>query len=161
MPSRPLPALPSVQADLTALLVDHPGLVADIDRREVASFVTDRRLRPIVDKVFEDPEAVSHLAWGDFLEGVDPRAHRQIHDQIFAGAYRDSELDLQRELAECLHGCRREQIKRKIAEFDIEIRAARTQGDMERARDLSRQRVDLSRQLHTLGHTPARKMYKH
>ncbi len=161
VPNRRLPALPRVQANLTALLVDNPTLLAELDHQELTEFIDDRRLRPILEKFIADPKQASQLGIGELLEGVDPRAHRQIHDQIFAGTYRDTELDLQRELAECLHGCRREQIKRSIAEFDNEIRTARTQGDMERVRDLSRQRMDLSRQLHSLGHTPARNMYKH
>lgn len=146
---------------MTALLVDNPGLLVDMDTEELLVFVGDKRLRPIVEKLIADPAACSQIGIGELLEGVDPRAHRQINDQIFAGTYRDTELDLQRELAECLHGCRREQLKRKIAERDQDIRNARTQGDMERARELSRQRMDLTRQLHTLGHTAPKKMYKH
>lgn len=153
-PSR-LPALPREQASIVTLLVDNPHLAGVAERSDVIAHITDERLSPIARAVIEAAKQGAHPSEGELLELIDARAHRQVHDVVFSGAYRDTELDPQEVLSACLRGCKRHALKRKRDEAALEMRRARERGDMELVRTLSQQRVELNRQLIELEREPA------
>ena len=105
--------------------------------------------------VVEAAKQGTHPSEGELLELIDVRAHRQVHDAVFSGAYRETELDPQEVLGSCLRGCKRHVLKRKRDEAALAMRRAHERGDLELVRTLSRQRVELARQLIELDREPS------
>ncbi len=153
-PPARLPALPREQASIVALLVDNPHLAGVAERSEVLEHITDARLEPIARAVIEAAKHGANPSEGELLELIDTRAHRQVHDAVFSGAYRETELDPQEVLGSCLRGCKRHVLKRKRDEAALAMRRAHERGDLELVRTLSKQRVELARQLIELDREP-------
>jgi DNA primase len=152
-PTRPLPELPRSQVALAALLVDNPHLASLADQQKVQDFVTDPRLAPIVRAVIDAAFAGEQPGEGALLELIPADAHRQVHDAVFSGSYRDVEHP-QQELEGRLYDCRRDVLRQQRVDLTAQITRALERGEQQQARDLSLARSDLNRQLAELERTP-------
>ncbi|HEY8379177.1 MAG TPA: DNA primase [Nannocystis sp.] len=146
-PARPLPELPRHQVALVALLVDNPHLAERAEQMGVQHYVTDRRLAPIAAEVIRRALQGENPTEGELLELIPAETRRQVHDAVFVGTFRDTQDDLVALLHGCLFDCRREQLKAELRRLDVQIREARERGELDRARELLRQKVERSRVL--------------
>lgn len=144
--NRPAP-LPPAQAQLCALLVDNSHLAAVAEREGVLEELTDPRLRRLAEVVIAAARGGENPGEGDLLAVLEPQEHRQVHDKVFVGTYRGTEIDLVGALHELLQVLRRERIQRAIEARDGEMREARDRGDLDRLRSLTQERLALCRQL--------------
>jgi len=115
--------------------------------------VTDPRLAPIVRAVIDAAFAGERPGEGELLELVDPAAHRQVHDCVFTGLYREVEHP-QQELEGRVYDCRRDVLKQQRLDLAAQISQALERGDQQQARELSLARHDLNRQLAELERQP-------
>lgn len=152
-PARPLPELPRSQVALVALLVDNPHLATLAEQAKVQDYVTDPRLSPIVRAVLEAAFAGDQPGEGELLESVDPACHRQLHDAVFCGMFRDLEHP-QQVLDSCIYDCQRDRLKRSRHQLDADIRHALERGEQQQARELSLKRTDVNRSLAELERRP-------
>lgn len=152
-PVRPLPELPRSQVALAALLVDNPHLASLAEQNKVKDLVTDPRLAPIVRAVIDAAFAGESPGEGDLLELVDARAHRQLHDALFAGDYRDIE-DPAQALHSHLFDCQRDELKRRRSDLADRITRAIERGEQQQARELSLERSSVNRLLSELERQP-------
>jgi len=152
-PARPLPELPRSQVALAALLVDNPHLATLAEQAKVQDYVTDPRLAPIVRAVIEAAFAGEQPGEGELLELVDAAAHRQVHDCVFTGLYREVEHP-QQELAGRIYDCQRDVLKQRRLDIAAQITQAIERGEQQQARELSLLRHDLNRQLAELERQP-------
>lgn len=127
--------------------MDNPHLAERAEQVGVQHYVTDRRLAPIAAEVVKRALQGENPTEGELLELVPPETHRQVHEAVFAGTYRDTQDDLLALLAACLLDCRREQLKAEVRRLDVQLREARERGELDRARELSLQKVERSRML--------------
>lgn len=154
-PARPLPELPRSQVALLALLVDNPHLAEMAEQAGVQTFVTDPRLAPIAREVVQRALVGENPTEGELLELVQPEAaRRQVHDQVFAGTYRDTQEDPLGLLASCLWDCQRDRLKGERRRLDVQVAEARSRGDLDLARELMLRKVDLNRHLAALEQSP-------
>ena len=152
-PARPLPELPRSQVALAALLVDNPHLATLAEQAKVQEYVTDPRLAPIVRAVIEAAFAGERPGEGDLLELIDAAAHRQVHDCVFTGLYREVEHP-QQELDGRIYDCQRDVLKQRRLDIADQITQAIERGEQQQARELSLARHDLNRQLAELERQP-------
>jgi DNA primase len=152
-PARPLPELPRSQVALAALLVDNPHLATLAEQAKVQEFVTDPRLAPIVRAVIEAAFAGERPGEGELLELIDVTAHRQVHDCVFTGLYRECEHP-QQELEGRIYDCQRDVLKQRRLDIAAQITEAIERGEQQQARELSLARHDLNRQLAELERQP-------
>lgn len=152
-PARPLPELPRSQVALAALLVDNPHLATLAEQAKVQEYVTDPRLAPIVRAVIEAAFAGERPGEGDLLELIDAAAHRQVHDCVFTGIYREVEHP-QQELEGRIYDCQRDVLKQRRLDIADQITQAIERGEQQQARELSLARHDLNRQLAELERQP-------
>ncbi|MBA3548468.1 MAG: DNA primase [Nannocystis sp.] len=152
-PVRPLPELPRSQVALAALLVDNPHLATLAEQAKVQEYVTDPRLAPIVRAVIEAAFAGERPGEGDLLELIDAAAHRQVHDCVFTGLYREVEHP-QQELEGRIYDCQRDVLKQRRLDIADQITQAIERGEQQQARELSLARHDLNRQLAELERQP-------
>ena len=145
-PTRPLPELPRSQVALAALLVDNPHLASLAEQQRVRDFVTDPRLAPIIGAVIDAAFSGDSLGLGELLDLVDVAAHKQVHDALFAGRFRDED-NPQEVLDRCLFDCRLEDLKLRRQELAARISQAIERGEQPMARELSLERSELNRQL--------------
>ncbi|MCA9695536.1 MAG: DNA primase [Nannocystaceae bacterium] len=150
-PMRPLPELPREQATLATLLVDNPHLATLAEREGVLEHITDERLAPIVRAVLAAAREGEQPGEGELLELIDRRAHRQVHEVVFAGTFRDTPQDPGEILTHCLDDCRRKALERRRKAHRVEQRRALEEGDHDRARQLAHRLVELGRELADLG----------
>ena len=149
-----LPPLPTGQADLVALLVDKPLIAERAQEMGALDHVQDRRLRPIAERVVEAALAGEpQPGVGELLELVEPRAQRQVFDQIFSGRFADVERP-EALLGVAIKRCQISFIDRQIAELDASSSEARRRGDQDALREhqlakveLRRRQADLEREL--------------
>ncbi len=152
-PVRPLPELPRSQVALAALLVDNPHLATLAEQNRVKELVTDPRLAPIVCAVIDAAFAGESPGEGELLELVDPQVHRQIHDALFSGEYRDIE-DPAQTLQNHLFGCQRDELRRARQELADRITRAIERGEQQQALALSRERTSVNQRLAELERQP-------
>lgn len=152
-PARPLPELPRSQVALVALLVDNPHLATLAEQAKVEDYVTDPRLSPIVRAVLAAAFAGDQPGEGELLETVDPSVHRQLHDALFAGTFRDLEHP-QKVLDNCIYDCVRDRLKHSRRQLETDIRSALERGEQQQARELSLKRTDVNRRLAELERQP-------
>ena len=152
-PARPLPELPRSQVALAALLVDNPHLATLAEQAKVQDYVTDPRLAPIVRAVIEAAFAGERPGEGELLELVDVAAHRQVHDCVFTGLYREVEHP-QQELEGRIYDCQRDVLKQRRLDIAAQITQDIERGEQQQARELSLLRHDLNRQLAELERQP-------
>mgnify|MGYP000443907894 CR=1 FL=1 len=152
-PARPLPELPRSQVALVALLVDNPHLATLAEQAKVEDYVTDPRLSPIVRAVLDAAFAGDQPGEGELLETVDAAAHRQLHDALFAGTFRELEHP-QQVFDNCIYDCQRDRLKLSRRQLEADIRQAIERGEQQQARDLSQQRIDVNRRLAELERHP-------
>lgn len=152
-PVRPLPELPRSQVALAALLVDNPHLATLAEQNKVQDLVTDPRLAPIVRAVIDAAFTGDSPGEGELLELVDAACHRQIHDALFAGEYRDIE-DPQQALYNHLFGCQRDELRRLRTELADRITRAIERGEQQQALELSRERTTVNQRLAELERQP-------
>jgi DNA primase len=145
-PARPLPELPRSQVALVALLVDNPHLATLAEQAKVQDYVTDQRLSPIVRAVLKAAFEGDQPGEGELLEGIDPAAHRQLHDVLFNGTFRDLEHP-QQVLDSCIYDCQRDRLRHSRHQLDADIRHAIERGEQQQARELSLKRTDVNRRL--------------
>jgi DNA primase len=145
-PARPLPELPRSQVALVALLVDNPHLATLAEQAKVQDYVTDQRLSPIVRAVLKAAFEGDQPGEGELLEGIDPAAHRQLHDALFNGTFRDLEHP-QQVLDSCIYDCQRDRLRHSRHQLDADIRHAIERGEQQQARELSMKRTDVNRRL--------------
>lgn len=146
-PSTPKADLPREQADLAALLVDNPHLANIAERLDAQKHIKDQRLQPIVSAVLDAAKKGTNPTEGELLQLIDESDRRHVHDLIFTGMYRDTELDPQQILLACLHLCEEADYKHERERLEQEIQQALQRGDQERARLLSLERLQLNQQL--------------
>jgi DNA primase len=115
--------------------------------------VTDPRLAPIVCAVIDAAFAGDSPGEGELLELVDPQVHRQIHDALFAGEYRDIEDPVQA-LHNHLFGCQRDELRRARQELADRITRAIERGEQQQALELSRERTSVNQRLAELERQP-------
>ena len=115
--------------------------------------VTDPRLAPIVCAVIDAAFAGESPGEGELLELVDPQVHRQIHDALFAGEYRDIEDPVQA-LHGHLFGCQRDELRRARSELADRITRAIERGEQQQALALSRERTVVNQRLAELERQP-------
>jgi len=152
-PARPLPELPRSQVALAALLVDNPHLATLAEQAKVQDYVTDPRLAPIVRAVIEAAFAGERPGEGELLELIDAASHRQVHDCVFTGLYREVEHP-QQELEGRVYDCQRDVLKQRRLDIAAQITQAIERGEQQQARELSLLRHDLNRQLAELERQP-------
>lgn len=109
-------------------------------------FVTDPRLAPIIGAVIDAAFSGDSLGLGELLDLVDVAAHKQVHDALFAGRFRDED-NPQEVLDRCLFDCRLEDLKLRRQELAARISQAIERGEQPMARELSLERSELNRQL--------------
>lgn len=156
MPS--LPPLPAGQAQLCMLLVDVPHLASVAERQGALECITDARLAPIASAVVEAAKHGTDPSMPELLDLVDGPAQRQVHEQVFAGRYRQSETgsgDPRAILASFLRRCREEALNLEIRELDQRIQAAQDEGYPDKASELAQQRLDVRRRQAALRQQPA------
>jgi hypothetical protein len=90
--------------------VDNPHLATLAEQAKVQDYVTDPRLAPIVRAVLEAAFAGDQPGEGELLELIDPAAHRQLHDALFNGTFRDLEHP-QQVLDSCIYDCQRDELR--------------------------------------------------
>lgn len=142
----PIAPLPRGQSELVMLLVDNPHLAGAAEELKALDALTDARLRSIADAVVAAALRGENPGEGELLELVDPREHRQLHDRVFAGEYRGTDLDVEALLHEFLAAARRERLKQARRDIDRAMAEARATGDLERLRALAQERIALRRQ---------------
>jgi DNA primase len=156
--SAPMPALPDLpagQAQLCMLLIDMPHLASMAERQGALESITDPRLSPIASAVVQAARCGENLGMPALLDLVEPAAQRQVHDQVFAGRYRETgDADPQTLLLTLLHRCREEALDLEIHELDRKIQAAQDQGYPDKASELSLERLALRRRQAALRHQP-------
>lgn len=148
---RSLPPLPQAQAELTMLLVDVPHLATLAERSGALEHVDDERLRPVLQAVLQGAHDGRQVTMDELLEVVEPRAQPLLLHTVFAGKYRAGDdggipVDPQIELQTLLHRCREEALDGLVRQLDVEYRNARATGDVDRQRELQRERIALRRQ---------------
>lgn len=148
---RSLPPLPQAQAELTMLLVDVPHLATLAERHGALEHVDDPRLRPVLQAVLDGAHEGRLATMSELLEQVEPVAQPLLHEQVFAGKYREGDdasldVDPQVELQTLMHRCREEALDSRVRRLDDEYRSARASGDVDRQRELQQQRIALRRQ---------------
>jgi hypothetical protein len=136
-----------VQAKLTALLVDNPQLASAAIDAGLLEHVQDPRLLPIAKAVLESANQNLHPSEGELLELIEARARRQVHDAVFSGTYRDTELDPEDLLTDFIRGCQRRALERERDGLLPEMRDAQERGDMDRVLELGMRRLALGQQL--------------
>ncbi|MCA9635189.1 MAG: DNA primase [Myxococcales bacterium] len=139
--------LPRAQAELVMLLVDNPHLAGIAEKAGALTTLSDGRLRALAAAVVDAALRGESPGEGELLEVVDPREHRQLHERVFAGHYRDTELDVEAVLHELLAVTRRDQLRGAKAEIDRAMAEARARGDLDQLRALAQERIALRRQL--------------
>lgn len=149
-----LPELPRYQVELVSLLVDNPHLASMAEEQGVLGYVTDPRLVPVVREVVQRALLGENPSEGELLELVEPAARRQLHDTVFAGTFRDTQEDPAALLAGYLWDCQREHLKLERRRLDVQAAEAKARGDLDRARELMRTKVELSRTLAELEQNP-------
>jgi DNA primase len=141
---RPAQPLPSGQANLTALLIDRPELAQRAKREEVLGLL-DELPRRIVERVLDAAiEGRAQPSEGELLDLADPAMHRILHDQLFAGLYREDE-DPKTALHRNIKACESENLRREIAALDRQIDQARSSGDDSKVHELTLERVQASK----------------
>ena len=152
----PLPKLPAGQVELCMLLIDMPHLSSMAERQGVLEYITDPRLAPIATAVLDGAKRGENPGMAALLELVDPRAQRQVHDQVFGGRYRDAGdgVDPGLILVGLLQRCREELLDLEIRELDRRIRVAQDQGYPDEARELSNKKLELRRRQAALRQQP-------
>ncbi len=141
---RPQP-LPSGQASVTALLVDRPELARVAEREGVLNRVTDRRLRPILERVIRAAlEGDAQPSEGELLDLIDASQHRLLHERVFGHAYLEIE-DPQAALEQGLVLCERDQLELEVRELDGQLADARLRGDEQAVHELAIRRMDARR----------------
>ncbi|MBK8261567.1 MAG: DNA primase [Nannocystis sp.] len=143
---RPAP-LPEVQVELVALLADNPHMCAVAEREGALEELIDPRLRRLARAITDAAKRGEHPGEGDLLDGFELAEQRPLHDKVFCGTYRGTELDLVAVLQELLAVLRRERTQRQIGAIDDEMIGARQRGELDRLRALTLERVALRRQL--------------
>jgi hypothetical protein len=116
--------------------VDNPHLATLAEQAKVQDYVTDQRLSPIVRAVLKAAFEGDQPGEGELLEGIDPAAHRQLHDALFNGTFRDLEHP-QQVLDSCIYDCQRDRLRHSRHQLDADIRHAIERGEQQQARELS------------------------
>ena len=127
--------------------MDNPHLAERAEQAGVELYVTDRRLSPIAREVVARALQGENPSEGELLELIPPETRRQVHDAVFAGTFRDTQDDLVALLHGCVLDCRREQLKAEVRRLDVQMREAKERGDLDRARELSREKLERNRML--------------
>ena len=143
--------LPEAQAELTMLLVDVPHLATLAERSGAREHVDDQRLRPILQAVLDGAHEGRSVTMPELLAKIEPESQPLMLERVLSGKYRGGddgglEVDPKVELATLLHRCREEALGARVRQLDSEYRAAQTNGDIDRQRELQRQRFELRRQ---------------
>lgn len=146
-PAAPPRPLPRVEAELVTLLIDNPHIAGLAEREGVLDHLSDERLRTIAAAVVDAAHRGEHPTEGELLELVAPADQRLLHERVFAGTYRGTELELENLLGELLAAARRERLKAAITGLGPRMGEARARGDMDLLRALAQEMVDLRRQL--------------
>jgi DNA primase len=152
-----LPDLPAGQAQLCMLLIDMPHLASMAERQGALESITDPRLAPIAAAVVDGARRGEDPSMPALLELIEAEAQRQVHDQVFAGRFRetgDASVDPQAILLTLLHRCREEALDLEIRELDRRIQAAQDQGYPDKASALSLERLALRRRQAALRQQP-------
>ena len=150
----PIAPLPRGQSELVMLLVDNPQLAVPAVDAGALEALTDPRLQTLGQAVVDAALRGESPGEGELLELVDPREHRQIHDRVFSGTYRDTDADIDAILHELLTAARRERLKAAKLENDRAMAEARASGDLDRLRALAQERIALRRQLEVFDLNP-------
>jgi DNA primase len=144
---RPLP-LPAGQTQLAMLLVDVPHLATVAERSGALEWIRDARLSPIARAVVDGARRGEELGMHDLLALVEPAAQQQVHDAVFAGAYRNlGEQDPQVLLQELMRRSEREALEAEISDFPRRVRELQQAGYPERAIALEQERLEVRRRL--------------
>lgn len=139
--------LPRVETELVTLLIDNPHVAGLAERSGVLDHLSDGRLRTIAAAVLEAARRGEHPGEGELLELVPAAEHRLLHQRIFAGTYRGTELELESLLGELLAAARRDRLRAAIDGLDPRMGEARARGDLDLLRALAQEKIDLRRQL--------------
>lgn len=150
---RPQP-LPPGQASVTALLVDRPELARLAQRENVIDYVTDPRLRPILNRViWAATEGEPMPSEGELLELVDPASHKLVHDCLAPNheklSFSNSD-DPGAVLRDALSMCRREELHAERARLEPLLAQANRSGDHEAAQTIAKQLTELGIELYKL-----------
>ena len=153
---RPLP-LPAGQTQLAMLLVDVPHLATVAERSGALDWIRDARLAPIARAVIEGARRGEELGMHELLALVEPAAQQQVHDEVFAGAYRTlGEQDPQILLHELMRRSEREALEAEISDLPRRVRELQQAGYPERAVALQQERLEVLRRLAELSDPRAR-----
>ncbi len=150
---RPLPPLPAGQSRLAMLLVDVPHLASVAERSGALECITDARLAPVVRAVIEGAKDGQDPDLANLLADVDPGAHQQLYDTVFAGEYRslaEQGADPQSVLGDLIRKCHVGQLEDRIRDIQQQMSASLREGFPDKARDLSRELISLKRQTEKL-----------
>lgn len=152
---RPQP-LPRAQADVTRLLVERPELSRVAQREGAIDYVTDPRLRPILERViWAATEGEPIPSEGELLELIDPTSHKLVHACLAPDheklSYSNAE-DPGAALRMALSHCRREELQAERARLMARIAGA----DEDSARTLYAQYNALGIELQKLAPTGRR-----
>ena len=150
----PTAPLPRGQSELVMLLVDNPQLAAPAVDSGALDALTDPRLHTLGQAIIDAALRGESPGEGELLELVDPREHRQLHDRVFSGTYRDTEADIDAILHELLTAASRERLKAAKIENNRAMAEARASGDLDRLRALAQERIALRRQLEVFDLNP-------
>lgn len=153
-PRTPATPLHPLQCEVLALLVDRPSIARKAERAGILEAIDDPRLRPLAQAVLRAAlEGEEQPSEGALLDLVDVRWHRDLHDQVFAGSYRELS-DPETVLQEGLLRCQADRLNREIADLDARSADARDRGDLNTLRTLQQQKIELRRQQAMLRQNP-------
>jgi DNA primase len=146
--------LPPAQADVTRLLVERPELSRVAQREGAIEYVTDPRLRPILERViWAATEGEPIPSEGELLDLIDPAAHQLVHACLAPNheklSYANAE-DPGAALRDALAHCRRDELQAERAKLERSIAEAARTGDHETAKSLSKRRIELKVELEKL-----------
>jgi DNA primase len=147
---RPQP-LPPGQASVTALLVDRPELARLAQREGALDYVTDPRLRPILDRViWAATEGEPIPTEGELLDLIDPAFHRSVHAYLAPDherlSFSNSE-DPGAVLRMALSICKRDELESERNELRARLVDARRSGDEDTLRSLAKRLSDIGAEL--------------
>jgi DNA primase len=146
-----LQPLPPGQASVTALLVDRPELARLAQREGALDYVTDPRLRPILDRViWAATEGEPIPAEGELLDLIDPAFHKHVHAYLAPDheklSFSNSE-DPGADLRTALAICRRDELEAAHEQLWVRFGEAKRSGAEETARELAKQLHDVKLEL--------------
>lgn len=146
-----LQPLPAGQTQLAMLLVDVPHLASIAERMGALDWIRDPRLSPIARAVIEGARRGEDLGMPELLALVDAEAQPMVHDEVFAGRYRElGATDPSAELTALMRRCEREALLEEKRLVDTDVKRLASDGFDREAAERQNYGLQLSRRIDEL-----------